>query len=513
MSLKLARAATVAAAAWFAVGPANAQPSAQGGAASAPTAPAAPVDAAGAAALAKALMQTLTALSGQAASGQAASGQAAADNKLPAIFSGPPVVMPMGDHYVAALPSVSARGDDGSRVDIGSVWLTLRPFSDGTFSVSIKLPGSLTFMKEGDPAAVATLGEQKIEGTWSPKLATFLTFDASIADFQVTSVYDDYWFGIEAISLKQDLKPERDAKLGWSGPSALSLTEMRLDKGDETLFSVAEMTAESVYSRVRLESIAQIVAMAEAAAASGVEPDPHAIFRLLSQIVGGATSRVQVSNISVIDPDSKQAVAFDKAVLTMGVADLDKEMASLDFGVEVVGLSLDPAPADESVLPKDADMRMSLHNVPIAALLKLGEATATGAAAGDPTVAALQAFDKAKTTVKLDSLGAKTSLLQGHASGEAVAAQASALGAVAKAKATLSGVDALIASLQPKKKNAKPDPANAELLGALTMLKAMGRPEKDKNGKTALTYTFEMTPQGVFLLNDTDLAPLLEGGK
>ena len=41
----------------------------------------------------------------------------------------------------------------------------------------------------------------------------------------------------------------------------------------------------------------------------------------------------------------------------------------------------------------------------------------------------------------------------------------------------------------------------------------MGRPEKDQNGKTALTYTLEVTQQGVFLLNDTDLAPLLEGSK
>ena len=490
MSSKLARFATVAAAACFAVGAANAQAPAQ-------------VDAAGAAALAKSLGQTLASFTGQAGAGAASS----------PIFSGPPVVMPFGDHYVAVLPSVSARGDDGSRVDVGSVWLTLRPLPDGIYAASIKLPGSLTVFKEGDPSAVVSLAEQKFEGTWSPALSTFLTLDASFSGLQVTSVYDDYWFGIETVSLKQDLKPESDAAQGWSGPSALALTEARLDKGDETLLSVGEMTIESVYSRVRLDKIAQFVALAESAAAGGPEPDPAVVFRMLSQIMGGAQSRAQIANVSFIDPDSKQSAAFDKATITLGGADFDQEMASMDFGFEIVGLSLDPIPADEAALPRDADMRLSLRNLPIAALLKLGESALNGSTQGDPTVAALQAFDKAKTTLKLDSLGAKTAMLQGNATGEAVADQASALGAVAKAKVTLSGVDALIASLQPKKKNAKPNPENAELLGGLTMLKAMGRPEKDKNGKAALTYTLEVTQQGVFLLNDTDLAPLLEGGK
>lgn len=504
MSLKLARAAAIAAAAaWFTVGAANAQAPAQSGSAATSTAPATPVDAAGAAALAKSLTQTLATFTGQTGPNAA----------LPPIFSGPPVVMPSGDHYIAVLPSVSARGDDGSRVDVGSVWLTLRPLPEGMYAASIKLPGSLTIFNEGDPAVVVSLGEQKFEGTWSPALSTFLTLDASFNDLQVTSVYDDYWFGIETISFKQDLKPERDAGRGWSGPSALSLTEARLDKGDETLLSIGEMAVESVYSRIRLDRIAQFVALAESAAAGGPEPDPAVVFRMLSQIMGGATSRTHVSNVSFIDPESKQSAAFDKATLSVGGADFDQEMASMDFGFEIVGLSLDPAPADESALPKDADMRLSLRNLPIAALLKLGETALNGSAQGDPTAAALQAFDKAKTTLKLDSLGAKTAMLQGAATGEAVASQASALGAVAKAKVTLTGVDALIASLQPKKKNAKPDPANAELLGGLTMLKAMGRPEKDKSGKTALTYTLEVTPQGVFLLNDTDLAPLLEGGK
>lgn len=510
MSPMLARIATaITAAAWFAVGAANAQAPAQSGAAAAapslkaPAAVTAPVDAAGAAALAKSLTQTLASFTGQTDPGAA----------LPPIFSGPPVVMPVGDHYVAVLPSVSARGDDGLRVDIGSVWLTLRPAPDGTFFTAIKLPGSLMFFKEGDPTAVVSLGEQKIEGNWSPALSTFLTIDASISDFQVTSIYDDYWFGIETVSLKQDLTPEPDAKRGWSGPSAMALAEVRLDKGDETLLSIGEMTLESVYSRIRLEKVAELMALAESAAASGVEPDPAAVFRMLSQIMGGATSRTQVSNVSFIEPETKQAAAFDKATLSFGFADFDKELSSMEFGVEIVGLSLDPAPTDEAALPKDADIRLSLRNLPFAALLKLGESAVTGAVKGDPTVAALQALDKAKTTVKLDSLGAKTSMLQGHATGEAVASQAATLGAVAKAKVTLTGVDGLIASLQPKKKNAKPDPEKAELLGGLTMLKAMGRPEKDKNGKAALSYTLEVTPQGVFLLNDTDLAPLLEGSK
>lgn len=493
MGSRLARIATAATvAAWLAAATANAQ---------APAA-APPVDAAGAAALAKSLADTLATLI------PAGKG----DGKRAQVFSGPPVVMPAGDHYVAALPSVSARGDDGSRVDIGSIWLTLRPQADGGFFTTMNLPGSLTFMKEGDPAAVVTLGEQKIEGLWSPKYLTFLTIDASIADLQVTSVYEDYWFGVSSISMTQDLKPEPTAGQGWSGPAALALTEVRLDKGDETLLNIAEMTVESVYSRFRLDKIVDLTAWAESAAAGGPQPEPAALLRQFSQMLGGASSRTRVSDVSFIDPESKQAVAFDRAALQFGAADLDRDMASMDFGFEIKGLSLDPAPADESALPKDADMRLSLRNLPITALLKLAESALKGSP-DDPIAGALKAFDAAKTTLKLESLGAKTAALQGSASGEASAKNGAAMGAVAKGKVTLTGVDSLIASLQPKKKNAKPDPEKAELLGGLTMLKAMGRPEKDRDGKPALAYTLELTPQGVFLLNDTDLAPLLEGGK
>lgn len=505
MRSRLARiAVAAAAAAWLAGGTAIAQAPAAGAAAAvAPAAPA--VDAAGAAALAKSLAEFTALWTPPAETGKPAS----------AIISGPPVVMPSGDHYVAVLPSVSLRGDEGERIDVGSVWLTLRPASNGDFAVTVKLPDSLVVMDDGDPAAVVTVGEQKISGLWSPALSSFLTLDASIANFQVTSVYDDYWFGITSLNMTQDLKPEQAAGQGWSGPSALAATEIRLDKGDETLLNIGEMTAETIYSRFRLDKAAKLMAMGQTAAAGGGDIDPAAAFAMLSQIMGGAASRVRISDVSMIDPESKQAAAFDLLTINGGAADLDRDLASMEMGFEIKGLSFDPAPADESALPTAADLRLSLRNLPVAALLKLGEAAASGknAAAGDPAAAALKALDGAKTTLKLESLGAKTSALQGGATGEATASQAAAMGAVAKGKVTLAGVDALIASLQPKKKNAKPDPANADLLGGLTMLKAMGRPEKGADGKPVLAYSLELTSQGVFLLNDTDLAPLLEGGK
>jgi hypothetical protein len=442
----------------------------------------------------------------------------AGGGRTPLILSGPPVAMPSGDHYVVALPSLSLRGQEQERLDFGSVWLTLKPLADGAYAVTVALPGSAVYLEDGDPMAVATIGEQKISGVWSPALMSFLSMEMSLKDLQIAAIFDDFWFGVGALNFTQDLKAETKPGDGWSGPSALALSDVRFDKGEDALLSIGGLTVETVYTRFRLDKIAELMQMGGSAATAGKEPPPSAIFALLKNLMGGTSSRMRLTDVTAHDPDEKQAVAFDLATLSFGGADFDRDLASLNFGMELKGLSFDPAPTADAALPTAGDIKLSLRNLPIGELLKLGEALANNAAipGGDPAAAALKAAETAKMTLKLESLGVETAALRAHAEGDATPKQSAAMGAVAKARLTLYGVDNLLNELKPKK-NKKPDPATADLVGGLTMLKAMGRPEKGKEGKDGkgggLSYTFELTPQGTFLVNDADLAPLLEGSK
>lgn len=419
---------------------------------------------------------------------------------------GPVLVMPAGDQYVAALPGFVLHGQEQERLDFGGIWLTLKPLADGTYAVTAKLPGSAVYMENGDPAAVATLGDQKISGVWSPTLQSFLSLQVQISDLQITSVYDDFWLGAGSLTYRQDLKPEPVAGEGWSGPATVSVADLRMEKGEDALLSIGGMTAETTYSRFRLDKTTQLMQSGK----TGANAD---VWGLFSGLIGGATSKVELRDVAATDPDSKQAAAFDFASMTFAAANFDRALASTEFNFQLKGLSFEPAPADEAALPTAGDLKLSLYNIPIQELLKLaGGAFSASPPPGDPLAAALAVLEKAKTTLLLESFGAETAALQVRAAGEAFPRAGAAFGAVAKAKLTLSGVDKLLNDLKPKK-GGKPDPANADLIGGLTMLKAMGRPEKDKGGKAALSYTFEITDQGTFLVNDADLAPLLEGAK
>lgn len=480
------------------VAPTPAAPTPAAEAPAAITAPAITAD--GALALSRALGDALTAL------------LPAPTGKGGVVVSGPPIAMPDGDHYLVALPPVSLRGQDQQRLDIASIRLTVKPLADQSYAISAQIPASLVYVEEGDPAAVLTLGEQKISGVWSPRLASFLSLDLSFGDVQMTSVYDDYWLGVAAVSYTQDLRPENGAGNGWGGPAALALTDIRLDKGDNTLLSIGGVTSENLYSRFRLDKGASLLKLAEGVGAGGPEPKPADVLALFKGMIGGVASRVRITDFTAQDPDSEMTVSFEQASVISGVSDLDRELGAAEFGVDVKGLSFEPAPTAEAALPSAADFRISLRNLPVGKLLQLAEAAlGPNPPAGDPMALLLETADAAKLTVKLDSLGATTAAMQGQATGEATARKDAAFGAVGKAKLTIGGVDKLLNDLKPKK-NAKPDPETADLVGMLTMVKAMGRPEKDKDGKPVSAFTFELTPQGTVLVNDADIAPLLEGG-
>lgn len=423
---------------------------------------------------------------------------------------GAPVVMPSGDGYVAVLPGLSLRAEQ-ERFDFGAVWLTLKPLPDGAYAVDVKLPGSAVVMKDGDPQAVLTLGEQKIVGVWSPALQSFLSFEGQMTDLQITSVYDDFWVGVGSLNFMQHLTPEAAPGDGWSGPSTAALSEVRIEKGEDALLSIGALTAETQYSRFRLDKLAQLMQTARGAADGKPEASLSTVFNLLQGVVGGANSRIRLNDVAATDPDTKQSVGLDHLSFNIGGADFDRPAASVELGFDLRGLTFDPQPIDEAALPTAAELKLALYNIPVAELLKLADGVVAGKApAGDPVEAALRIIENAKTTLVLDKLRAESAALQATASGDAFPSAASAVGAVAKAKLTLVGVDKLLNDLKPKK-GAKPDPATAELTQGLTVLQTMGRPEKDKSGKTALTYTFEITPQGAFLLNGADVSPLLEG--
>ncbi|WP_207455866.1 hypothetical protein [Azospirillum sp. SYSU D00513] len=429
-------------------------------------------------------------------------------------------VVPSGDHYAVTIPELTVKDAEGSGIWFGTVSMTVAPREGATYAVSATLPDSIPILDKGKTEATIRLGRQRFDGLWSGGFETFLSLDADYGDLSVTGAKNDGVLRIGAVTAMSALKPDAAGAPTWSGPGALAVSKVTVtDESKRELMSLDGLALEGTYSRVDLARVNAFQTFAQRQAAAGTEPPPAETLSALRGLLGGASVRMRMSGLSTFEPESGTRIALGLLSAGGGVEDLDQPLGGLSLGLEASGFSMSPAVAPTGFEPRSLQLQLGIAKLPspalwrtIADLSALSDTLEEGEA--DPRQeAAMQrlmgALSQAGTELRLDKVAMDSPALSGSLSGAFRATATAAQGAVGGMTVLLRGLDGAARALQPA--SGKPDEETAGLLAGLAMVQAMGQPGKDDAGNETRSYKIDMTEDGRFLLNGTDMGPLLAG--
>lgn len=463
------------------------------------------VDEAGAKALAAGMETELKALLPHTAQGAGAR------------WTGVVTAVPDGDAYKITWPALSFVGDDGARMDVGTITLRLRPQADGSQAFTAQLPASMPIFDTKSAAdGSLTIGSQSISGVWSPAYQTFTGLTLALNGLTGVNGKNQTVVKMGAITGTMDLRPDGGGHL-YSGPGAFGVSGLSIqDETGTTLASIGTLNTDFTYTRVDLDKTRKLgqVAQANAATAAGTSTStaPAALtpadFRGL---FGGMGMKIAMGDSSFFDPKDKMRIGIKNVALSMGIDGLDTPSTSVRFAYDHDGLSMVPPPGPADFMPGSAGLSIAALKLPTDAF---SQALTVASGKTDDSTGALVAgllmgaLGQAASEIRLEKLAVITPATSGLATGGTTFNPGAAFGTTGAFTVTLTGLDNTIKALQPAQ-GKKPTKDEQETLAGLTMIQALGQPGKDAQGKDARVYKIDITPEGQLLLNGTDMSGLL----
>ena len=473
-------------------------------------------------------------------------------------WTGEPKATPAGDHYDVTLPPLTVADEDGTTLQIAAVALTVKPLDGGTHAVTAVLPDAIPVLDGGKPSATIRIGQQRFSGVWSGAYEYLLAVDAHYGDLSVTSdrkpgarkggADQNGSLTIGSVTLTGELTPDGTAPGGtttWSGPGALSVSNVRILEGRTEVMTLGGLTLEGTNTRLDLARSAAAQRLIQSHAEAGTEPPAAQLIPLLQGLMGGGSFRFALSGLSGRNPEDGSRFALAHFASHGATEDLDKPLAGATLGFELSGLEMAPAVAPQGFLPDRVELQLSLAKLPTASLWQaMAEAAALAqsqaqaaddeeeededydeeAAASDvpadPRAAAIGnrlvgAMAAVGSELRIDRLAVNAPAASGDMTGAVRMAANTAYGAVGGATILLRGLDAAAKALQPKPgqkadKNAAKEAQDT--LGAIAMLQAFGQAGKDASGNEVRSYRIDLTETGQILLNGADMSALMGGG-
>ncbi|AWK87811.1 hypothetical protein [Azospirillum thermophilum] len=461
-------------------------------------------------------------------------------------WQGEPTVKPSGDHYDVAMPGLSIEDAEGTRFEFGAVLMSLTPQAGGTWDVTATLPSRIAVLEVDDEGedykevATVAIGRQQFKAVWSEALDTILTMDAALGDLSISSPDGKGRITVGSVTAMQDLK--LDGATTWSGPSAFSIGNVTvIDDHKREVLKLGGIAVDASYVRADLGKIAELQLVSQRATASGTPPTVAEILPKLQGVLGGTTMKMRLTGLSVDDVSDGTKVNVGHLAFQSGIEGLDQGFSTVSFGLEARDFGITPSPAPSSFVPSAVELGVSVAKLPNAALWKSFsdfvtaveaeekakeakeakpakstkakkiEPAAPAPAPADIAMAAVMgALTEAGSELRVDRLSFTAPALSGTANGAVHMASQAATGAVGGATILLRGLDTAVKALQPAK-GKKPDQETQDLLGALSMVQALGQLGKDDSGAEVRSYKIDLTEQGQILLNGADMAPLLAG--
>jgi len=446
------------------------------------------------------------------------------------VWKGRPVVEPRGDAYLVRMPHLSVSGP-GYLLDVGALSAVARDAGDGSFVLREAVPAAAVLHAAYGPGVPPVpAGELRIGGGTSQAVidADGLVGDAEIRLTELTAEIpaEDLHLTLAEASLVQEVGPSAarsgdldvayayrlaglDARERADGPTVIGLGEVVLDGHLHGLSRVALLDmVDGVLPR--------ILALAEAAEA-GPPDGPEAmemldgVFVLLAGMADGIGGGLSVEGLRFSDPQGGAGFSLGRAAYAGGLSGILGERAAATLSASVEGVSGDAGldvPPD--AVPDRVAFALGLEELPLREVLETVRRAArtelSGGRVDEDRVQGevLGALMAAGTRLRIDELALDAPAFGVSAEGRAALDPSAALQATAGFNVFLRGLEEALRVGEAVAGGPQP-----EIGIAVSVLTAMGRLEKDAQGRDVRRYDLELGADGKALLNGADMAPII----
>lgn len=448
------------------------------------------------------------------------------------------VVEQADSYYAVTLPDITVKDHKGESAEIGIIAINAVPeATPGDWKLSVSVPTPITWKNAaGTPVRKMSLGGQRLSGQWKQSLAGFSTLDGAYNNVVVDDLIRQKTYKIANVGLVSNLK-ETAAGI-WSGDTVATIKGLNGSgapgAGTTTADSITlTATVKDLSAAKRQQMREQIGAFAENTNPKDLETlSPAGQLALFNMVVdlmrsggSGFSFKADLKNFAAAMPAQGILPARNLSIKdgTIGLNLAGFETGKVTLGVISRLDDLVSTPSgNPALMPSDMNLDMKIQNLPFEELVKIGQdslktAGRGGAAkqfAGIQAMISLpQVLSAAGANVTITNSTFSNATADAKLDGKMTADMNATMGATGRMKGEVSGLDAVIASLQ-KQANDTTDAAKKARLQKtvqnLTVFNLAGQAE-NRGGKTVKTYDFELTPTGQMLLNGSDLS-ILTGG-
>ena len=434
-------------------------------------------------------------------------------------FDGAIEVIPQGDRYEAVIPAATVGFDgDAATMALDPIPITLTPLDNGWFNARWTLPTEYIIeeTRTGDTTTL-TIGGQSGSGVFAPEYQTFMTLDVTLDDLLLLPPREQGSLTMDTLVITTESEETADGV--YDSVSAARIADWEIiDAGTRVLHAEA-LAFEFAGAGLRLADLLHFAeAMAaldqEHGAGAGGEPQP-AFYQSLATLIedtptlaDGLTLGYDATGLE-IDADGTQ-VRFGDAAIGLFLDGLAGDASRLGLNIGFTALDIQPLPEHARLVPSEATIQVAAVGLPNAALVGMLRDFALVSAESGPDAAMFmamgslqEAITAAGSRVEIARVDLVADVASLDLSGTITPDPQAALGITAQGAMVIENLDTLINELK-----ALPD--TRDVVQALTLVQAVGERPADDRDAAVRHYDLELTPAGVFLLNGTDMGPLLE---
>ncbi len=438
-------------------------------------------------------------------------------------YQGEVMVEEADDFYAVTLPYTKLINARNEQIDLGMISINASPADEpGQWKMRVAVPTPIVVTdKSGNEITRITIAGQRAAGIWDETLQSFVKLDAQ---------YKDILFAGREGNIKL---PEtriiydftKDAAGKWSGPGSITFKNLDATGPHKNTMKIADAKItfaidkyDSSAIRLYREKLAALgESLGNAAKSQPSSAHTAAVANMMTDFLTGAGNGIQLRyDVTGLDLTKTDATGVTRNLalprgflgLELGGFNSGKVRLALKGGHE--GLKITPATEQQGLTPTESNIDIVIENIPvreITGLVKNTMQSGMGTTARFSLITKLPALlSQAGTFMTITDTRLGNADIDIKLDGRARADISAVNSATMDSKATIRGLDTLLARMKEKQKTATPAEQQkiAASIAKLEQIKKNARVEKTADGQTLHVLELIMNPQGQILLNGKD---------
>jgi len=432
-------------------------------------------------------------------------------------FDGEIEVVPADGYYDVTIPPATlAMGGDGVLL-FGAIEIELEPLENGWYDATWTLPDTYTIENARlNETGTITIAGQHGSGVFAPEYETFMELDAAIEGIEVLPPRDEGSLTIGLVAMVGDSVELEDGVYDSALEFVMEDVAFEGDGPDER-FELAMMSLEGAVAAIDMDQYITFVRAFDelAARAEAGEVEPQSMFSEMAALVeqtsnlfDAFTFDIAAEDVTVVD--AGQTVTIGESATAISIEGLTGETSTLRVAYDLTDLGIDPVPVEQQFLPQQTTVQLAMVGLPNEQLIEVLETFLQMSAETNPddammmaTMQLQQAVMAGGTTLQIEDITIISGLASLEMDGVVEPDPNAAFGVTAEASMVIAGLADLIREMQ-----ATPEAQDA--VPFLTLIQTMGAQATDDQGRQVRTYELVVTADGTFMLNGTDMAPMLQ---